>query len=464
MSRDLPQSQDTLESKDQLVAYFAEGIKPPQARRVGTEHEKFLLWRDTLQRAPYEGDRGIGRMFELLAERFGYTLGYDGDHPVAAERDNDEGFPEAITIEPGGQFELSGAPVRFMDQTEAELDLHMSEVCSICQELDLVPVGMGVDPLHSLEQVPWMPKSRYRIMRDYMTRVGNLGHWMMKMTCTAQANFDYTSEEDAVDILRTGLWVSPIISAMFARSPIWKGQPSGFMSVRNHIWTDTDAQRCGFPLFMIQGDFGFADYVEYTLDVPMYLIRRGKQYIDMAGHSFRDFMENGHQGHQATMGDYELHLSTIFPEVRMKRYIEVRGADVGPRSHILALPALWKGILYDGQSRRQARELVGDLTLEQRAALFDSAVRWSLKGPVPGRDGQTLGDLARALIRVASEGLTRLESLETPLARNHEARYLQPLLEDLDREEGSAAHAMLARWHQLGGDARAWILEHEMHP
>jgi glutamate--cysteine ligase len=462
MSRDLPQSEVILESKDQLVAYFAEGIKPLQARRVGTEHEKFIFWRDTLQRAPYEGERGIGRIFELLAERYNYTLGLDGENPVAAERKNAAGFTEAITIEPGGQFELSGAPVVFIDETEAELDLHMREVCEICRELDLLPVGMGVDPLHSLGEVAWMPKSRYRIMRDYMTRVGNLGHWMMKMTCTAQANFDYTSEEDAADILRTALWVSPIISAMFARSPIWQGKPSGFMSVRNHIWTDTDDQRCGFPLFMLQGDFGFAEYVEYTLDVPMYLIRRGKQYINMAGHSFRDFMRDGHQGHRATMGDYELHLSTIFPEVRMKRYIEVRGADVGPRSHILALPALWKGLLYDPQARRQARELVTDFSLEERGALFDHAVRWSLKGPVPGRQDQTLGDLARTLIQLSSEGLDRMETLETPLARNQERRYLQPLLDDLDREQGSAAHAMLERWHQLGGDTRAWTLEHEM--
>lgn len=457
MSRDLPQSQTPLTDPGQLVAFFAEGCKPPEARRVGTEHEKFIYDRETLARIPFEGERGMRRVFELLAERHGYRLGFDHGNVVAAEREGADGLVEAITTEPGGQFELSGAPVRFMRQTQEELDRHLSEVGAICEELGLIMVALGVDPLHTLEDVPWMPKSRYGIMRDYMPKVGRLGHWMMKMTCTVQANFDYTSEEDAADILRTALWVSPVVSAMFARSPLWRRGPSGFMSARNHIWTDTDPQRCGFPLFMVEGDFGFREYIEYSLDVPMYLIRRGGEYVDMSGRSFRRFMAEGFAGHEAVLGDYELHLSTIFPEVRMKRYIEVRGADVGPRDHILALPALWKGFLYDPQARREARALVEGFTLEERAGLFDSAARWSLEGPVPGRAGVKHRDLAASLIEIAAGGLRRQSAPEVGLSEPGEEAYLAPLRADLALPEGSAAHAVLARWEALGGDIEALV-------
>ncbi len=464
MSRDLPLSETPISSLDQLADYFREGIKDPTTRRVGTEHEKFMLDTDTLARIPHQGPRSIERVFELLHERFDYELGYDEGVPVSGVVDNAEGFAEAITIEPGGQFELSGAPVTFTEDTEAELRRHMAQVGSICEELGILPVALGIDPQHQLDQVPWMIKSRYKIMRRYMDKVGTLGHWMMKMTCTAQANFDYTSEEDAADILRTALWVSPVISALFARSPLWKGGPSGYMTTRCHVWTDTDKQRCGFPLFMLEGDsFGFKDYVNYTLQVPMYFVRRDGKYIDMAGHSFVRFMEDGYQGHQATMGDYELHLSTLFPEVRMKRYIEVRGADVGPESHILALPALWKGILYDGQARAAARTLMQDFSLDQRAKLFDNSVRWSVQGPTPGADGQPIAELAQELLTLSAQGLGRMATLPTPLAKPDEARFLEPLFEDLDRPEGSAAHALLARWHSLGGDTSTWLREQVMY-
>jgi len=284
-------------------------------------------------------------------------------------------------------------------------------------------------------------------MRRYMERVGSMGHWMMKMTCTVQANFDFTSAEDAADILRTALWLSPVVSAMFARSPIRQRQPSGFMSTRCSVWTDTDPARTGFPPFMLEGGFGFRDYVEYTLDVPMYFIIRDGVYLDMAGHSFRRFIQEGHHGHRATMADYEDHISTLFPEVRMKRFIEVRGADVGPADYIMALPALWKGILYDDAARGTARALVSDLSVEERGRLFTNAVRWGLKGPVPGRD-ELISEVAAALVKCASDGLPE-----------QERRLLAPLAQDV--ESGSdPAHRSLALWRELGGDTAQWFLRH----
>jgi glutamate--cysteine ligase len=460
MSRDLPQSDTPIDSLDQLADHFRQGIKDPAQRKVGTEHEKFLFLREDLSPAPYDGPRGVRRLMERLAELGGYTLAYDGPNPVAAERPSPWGGVEALTFEPGGQFELSGAPLARMAQTEAELDAHLAEVQRVTEELGLLVVTVGANPLHAVDSAPWMPKSRYDIMKAYMPKVGNLGHWMMKMTCTVQANFDYTSEQDAADLLHAALWVSPVVSAMFSRSPLWKGGPAGFMSVRNHIWTDTDPARCGFPLFMLEREsFGFADYVEWTLDVPMYFIRREGRYVDLSGLPFRRFLEDGAQGHQATLGDYELHLSTLFPEVRMKRYIEVRGADVGPRDHILALPALWKGLLYDAQARAAAKALVQDFTLDQRKRLFQNAARWSLQGPIPGRDGHEIRELAQALLDLSAQGLDRLAQGEVPLADPHEARYLDPLRRDLSLPEGSSAAHLLARWDALHGDTSAWLRE-----
>ncbi len=465
MSRDQPEDAELITSMDQLTGYFRAGIKAPEQRRVGMEHEKFMLRAHDASAAPYEGESGIGRLFEGMCARFGYEPAFDGDNIVAAVRENDEGLPEALTIEPGGQFELSGAPVRWMRDSEIELDRHLAEVREIAQEIGLVGVGTGANGLHDLDDVPWMPKSRYGIMRRYMSQVGTLGHWMMKMTCTVQANFDYTSEQDAADMLRTALWISPIVSALFATSPIRERKPSGYMSTRCFFWTDTDKDRCGFPPFMqAEEDFGFEAYANYALDVPMYLMTRQGRYIDMAGHSFRRFLEDGHQGHSATMGDFALHLSTLFPEVRLKRYIEVRGADCGPRGNLLALPALWKGLLYDLDARRAARDLLSGMTFEARERLFTHAIRWSLDGPVPDtghKSPRTIRDLASDLIDIAAGGLDRLALADpaAPLAGPDERRYLEPLRAAIEGPAASPAHALLERWKALGGDTAAWMLE-----
>ena len=430
-----------LSGVDELVAFFASGIKPATQRRVGTEHAKFVVRRSAPGVVHYEGPDGIRVLLETLMQRFGYEPIRDRGNLIGLLRDG-----ASLTLEPGGQFELSGAPFASLLDTERELDLHFAEVREVCDELGLVCVGAGINGLQGLDEIDWMPKSRYAIMRRYMERVGTLGHWMMKMTCTVQANFDFTSEEDAADILRTALWLSPVVSAIFARSPIKERRPSGFMSSRCHIWTDTDPDRTGFPSFMLDGGFGFRDYVEYTLDVPMYFIIRDGQYIDMAGHSFRAFMADGHEGQVATLTDYEDHVSTLFPEVRMKRYIEVRGADVGPREYILGLPALWKGILYDDSARASARALVTDLSVSQRTELFTNAIRWSLDGPFPGGDGQ-IREVAAELIRIASAGLPA-----------DERRFLAPLQADAAADL-DPAHRLLARWNELGGDTATWFLE-----
>lgn len=464
MSRDLPQSSIPIQSLEQLTEYFHKGIKQPGTQRVGMEHEKFILHADTMTPAPYAGARGIEGLFQEMCARFNYQPEYDGQNVVAATRKNKYGDTEALTIEPGGQFELSGAPLARMSDIEDELLTHMSEVKAICDERDMIAVPTGNNGLHDLDDIPWMPKSRYNIMRRYMTEVGTLGHYMMKSTCTVQANYDYTSEADAVDILRTGLWLSPIVSAIFARSPLLHGKPSGYMTTRCYFWTDTDNHRCGFPPFMHHGDdFGFKDYVNWTLDVPMYMIKRDGQPIDMAGKSFRTFMVEGYEGTPATMGDYELHLSTVFPEVRMKRYIEVRGADAGPSHFMLGLPALWKGIFYDHQARKNSLTLVKDMSIPQREQLFTNAIRFSLKGAVPGsgdKDQTLIKELASQLVEFAAQGLDRLaidSDERQALAGPNEKRHLQPLRDAIDNPHGSPAHQLLKQWHELNGDTQKWF-------
>jgi len=476
MTSDHATSARAVNSTEELVEWFKKGNERPEHRRVGTEHEKILLRKEDLGPVPYEGPRGIGVLLDTLAERFNYLPIVEKGLPIGLYRMTPDGV-ESISLEPGGQFELSGAPFRLASQTEAELDRHLSEVAGVLDELDLMMVSASFNPLHGLDDVPAMPKGRYKIMRGYMPRVGSLGLWMMKGTCTIQANLDFTSEADAVDMIRTAMWLTPIVSAMFANSPLWQGKPSGFMSTRCHIWTDTDNERAGFPTFMLSGeDFGFSDYVEWALDVPMYLLYREGHYLDLTTErlTFRDFMRRGSHGHQPTLDDFETHISTLFPEVRLKRkYIETRGADMGPRENILALPALWKGILYDTAARAEARALLDDLDPEQRKLLFDSVTRWSLDAPVPGRvngASATVRDLARELVRIASEGLDRLAIPDPeapdvpPIASPDEAHYLQPLLDDLNHPDGSRATRLLARWRELGGDTVAWLREQAIVP
>lgn len=444
MSRDLEQSAEVLEDLSQLVDYFKGGEKPSAQRAVGTEHEKFAFRRDDLGLLSHEEPGGYGDLFKQLAETYGWEPSYDHGNIVALT--NRGG---AITLEPGGQFELSGGITRTIFETADEFDLHIQEIKALAGDR-LAFVCWGMNPFDDLDDIPWMPKSRYQIMRDYLPTRGDLAHWMMKMTCTVQGNFDYTSEEDAADMVRTGLRISPLVSAMFASSPLRRGAYSGQQSFRCHIWTRTDPDRSGFPDFMYGDDWGYERYCEYLLDVPMFLIRRDSEYINMAGHSFRDYMHKGHQGHTATMGDFELHLSTAFPEVRMKTYIEVRGADAGDRDMTLALPALWKGIYYDAGAREAARKIFAGLTPNEHRAIFEEIRKHGLSVQTP--EG-SVRELCEELVKIAGDGL---DAQAAEAGHPSEREFLAPLVE-IARTGKTRATAMLEDFERFKGDRKAMI-------
>jgi glutamate--cysteine ligase len=386
--------------KAQLVEYFEQGSKPESAWRIGTEHEKFAFHRDTFRPLPYEGPRGIRTLLEGMS-RFGWQPVMEGDHPIALTKGDCN-----ISLEPGGQFELSGAPLETIHETCDEVNLHLAEVKEICNEIDSGMLGLGFNPKWKRSDIPWMPKARYQIMRDYMPKVGTLGLDMMSRTCTVQVNLDYSSEADMVKKFRVSLALQPLATALFAASPFTEGRPNGFMSYRSHIWTDTDADRCGMLPFVFEQGFGFERYVDYLLDVPMYFVYRDG-YIDASGQNFRDFLKGelpALPGEIPTMGDFVDHLSTVFPEVRLKRYLEMRGADGGPWRRLCALPALWVGLLYDELALDAAWDMVKDWTIEDHDQLRRDVPRYALATPF--RHG-TVQHEVQKMLAIAREGLRR---------------------------------------------------------
>jgi glutamate--cysteine ligase len=441
MSRDQAQDPEAIRDIDQLVEYFRLGEKAEGARGIGTEHEKFVFRKDLAERPliEFDGEHGIEEMFGAFEEKFGWEASKDAGRTVALVRGH-----EAITLEPAGQLELSGAVTQTIFETADEFDQHMTELGDVAGDYAAVCMW-GMNPFDPVGDLPWMPKSRYGIMRAYLPTRGDLAHWMMQTTCTIQANVDYTSEADAVDIIHTSVLISPIVNAIFANSPLKAGEPSGYQSYRAHIWTRTDDDRSGVPDFMYRDDFGFEDYVEYALDVPMFFIRRDSGYVDMSGKSFRQFLRDGWEGTPATMGDFELHLSTLFPEVRLKRFIELRCGDGGPREHVLGLPALWKGLLYDPTARQEARELIG-LRGDDHRALFDVAAREGIHAK--DVDGRPMLELARRLVAIAGEGLDRLAA---QAGHDSERVFLEPIATRLDRGE-SLADQLLAEFAAVDGD------------
>jgi glutamate--cysteine ligase len=420
MSRDLDQSDELITSRDQLVAFFVQGIKPRAARLVGTEHEKFMFRRADGAMLTYDEPGGFGDILATFEAR-GWKATRAAGAIIALEKDR-----AALTLEPGGQFELSGAPLPTVHDTAAELDAHLDAVRALVGDR-LQMVCWGVNPFYELDQIPWMPKPRYGIMRSYLPTRGDMAHWMMKGTCTVQANFDYTSEADATDIIRTGLIISPLISALFASSPVRSWADTEMQTYRCHIWTRTDPDRTGFPDFMLSESWGFADYVEYMLDIPMFFVRRDNEYIAANGLTFRDYMANGFQGHRATIGDFELHLSTAFPELRMKRYIEVRGADAGPRDMLLALPAIWKGVLYSEAAREAARALLPGVTPDALRAIHADIIRDGIHADTPYG---AVRDLALRLVQISADGL-RAQAAE--VGHPDEVGFLDPLVLMLER-------------------------------
>ena len=411
-----------IHGRQQLIDYVAAGEKPREAWRIGTEHEKFGFRTDDLRAPIFEGDRGIRALLEGIAARYGWDIAREGDTPVALTR----GMAN-ITLEPAGQLELSGAPLETIHQTCLEVNSHLEEVRSIADGMGLGFLGMGFQPKWRRDEMPWMPKGRYKIMREYMPKVGSLGLDMMTRTCTVQVNLDFGSEADMVRKFRTSLALQPIATALFADSPFTEGKPNGYLSYRSHVWTDTDADRTGMLDFVFEDGFGYERYVDYILNVPMYFSYQDGHYIDLAGKDFKRFMAgtlDALPGTRATMKDWADHLTTAFPEVRLKQYLEMRGADGGPWNRLCALPALWVGLLYDDEALYAAWELVKDFTREERHALRDGVPKYGLK--LPFRQGTVL-DLARETLKIAAHGLKRRGQLNRNGA--DESIFLEPLIE-----------------------------------
>ena len=410
-----------LERRDQLVEFLASGARPKAQWKIGTEHEKFGFRLDDLRPPTYEGERGIGALLNGLT-RFGWAPVREGDNVIALTRGDG-----SITLEPAGQLELSGGQVETIHDTCCEVTCHLKEVKAVADELKLGFLGMGFQPKWRRDEMPWMPKGRYAIMRRYMPLRGNLGLDMMTRTCTVQVNLDFASEADMVKKFRVSLALQPIATALFADSPFTEGKPNGYLSYRSHIWTDTDPDRTGMLDFVFADGFGFERYVDYLLDVPMYFSYRNGRYIDLAGQSFRNFLGGklaALPDTLPTLKDWADHATTAFPEVRLKKYLEMRGADGGPWNRLCALPAFWVGLLYDQTALDAAWDLVKDFTLAERHALRDGVPKHALKLPFRGA---TVRELALEALKIAGQGLARRNCLNSTGAS--EAVFLEPLIE-----------------------------------
>jgi glutamate--cysteine ligase len=386
----------------QLIEYLEAGCKPKADWRIGTEHEKFGYTQDDLRPLPYDGERSVRALLEGLAARFGWQPILENGRPIALKRGRAN-----ITLEPGGQFELSGAPVKTLHETCCEVHEHLDQVRTVAAPLGIGMLGMGFQPKWRREDIPWMPKGRYRIMRDYMPKKGRLGLDMMLRTCTIQVNLDFASEADMVKKFRVGLALQPVATALFANSPFTEGQPNGFLSYRSHIWTDTDPDRSGILPFVFEPGMGFERYALHALDVPMYFVYRDGKYIDASGQSFRDFLKGrlpALPGEIPTLTDWNDHLTTLFPEVRLKRFLEMRGADGGPWRNLCALPALWVGVLYHDEPLDEAYDWIRDWTIEEHARLRAEVPKHGLHTPFRGGTAQ---DLAKRMLALADTGLRR---------------------------------------------------------
>ncbi|MEM7328492.1 MAG: glutamate--cysteine ligase [Pseudomonadota bacterium] len=447
-TKDIDESAPRISGKAELVEWFEAGNKPKEDWRIGTEHEKFgFTWSD-LKPLPYDGASSIRAMLEGLRDQFEWSPIEENGYLIGLKKDG-----ASVSLEPGGQFELSGAPLEHIHETCNEVGRHLEEVRKIADPLDIGFIGLGASPIWSMEDTPIMPKGRYKIMRAYMEKVGRLGRQMMFRTCTVQSNLDYGSEADMVKKFRTSLALQPLGTALFANSPFLEGRPNGFLSYRSQIWTDTDPDRTGMLPFVFEEGFGFERYVDYALDVPMYFVRRGGEYLDASGLSFRDFMAGKLPllpGELPAIDDFEDHLSTIFPEVRLKRFLEMRGSDSGPWSRLCAFSAFWTGLLYDGGALDAAWDLVKDWTEGDREALRQSVRTIGLKAPVPG--GQSLQAFGKQILDISRAGLRARGKLS--VSGDDETGFLQEL--DRTLETGlTPAEELLAKYSgDWNGDLR----------
>ena len=426
----------------QLVEWLAKGEKPAVDWRIGTEHEKFLFHRDSLRPVAYDGDSGVEAMLNALCKVIG-----DKATPIIEKgkiiglKDGDGG---SVSLEPGGQLELSGAPLLNLHQTCAETGRHLRHMRAVSSALGVGMLGIGFQPKWRRDDISWMPKGRYQIMRNHMPKVGTMGLDMMLRSCTVQVNLDYADEADMRRKFRTSLALQPIATALFANSPFKDGKPSGWLSGRAHVWTDTDNARCGVPSCVFDPHFGYEQWIDYILDVPMYFLHRGEDYVDVAGKSFRDYLSGtlaGFEGEPPQMADFEDHITTAFPEVRLKQYLEMRGADSGSWANICALPAYWVGLLYCDEALAEAEDLVRDINADDVMAARLSVAKDGLRSKLGSHDVATL---AKKTIDIASKGLRNRGIFDD--GGDDESGFLQPLRKVIATQK-TPAEVMLDLYH-----------------
>jgi len=436
-----------IERRDDLVDWIAQGVKAKSQFRIGTEHEKFAFAIDGHRPVAYEGRRGIRALLEGMQHLLGWQPIIEGTNVIGLFDVTGGG---AITLEPGGQFELSGAQLETVHQTSSELMAHLAQVREVAQPLRIGFLGIGMTPTWSRAEMPRMPKGRYNIMTAYMPKVGTLGLDMMYRTCTVQTNLDFASEADMVKKLRVSIALQPVATALFANSPFTEGQPNGYLSFRSEIWRHTDNARAGMLPWVFEPGMGFERWVDYALDVPMYFVKHGDDYVDASGQSFRDLLAGklpAMPGARATISDWANHISTIFPEVRLKRYLEMRGADSGALPNLLALPALWVGVLYDDAALDAAWDLVKDWTAEERQKLRDEVPKLGLAAKVRDR---TVSDIATEFLALSRAGLARRQRFDA--SGEDETHFLDVLDDRLERGT-TPAQELLEKFHGPWGGA-----------
>ena len=434
--------QTPLSSVSELSAYLAKGPRPKDQFRIGTEHEKFAFFRADNSPVPYFGDASISALLKGMQEKLGWEPIMDGENIIGLGEQSGMG---AISIEPGGQFELSGAPLETIHETCRESNRHLAVLKEIAEPMGIRFLGMGGSPKWTFAETPRMPKSRYEIMTRYMPKVGAQGLDMMYRTCTIQVNLDFSSEEDMAAKMRVSMKLQSIATALFASSPFTEGKPNGLLSWRGDIWRDTDNQRSGVLPFVFNSDFGFEDYAKWALDVPMYFVVRDGKYHDCTHVTFRQFMNGALKGEikdwEPTIGDWTNHLSTLFPDVRLKRFLEMRGADGGPWRRICALPAFWVGLLYDDTALANAEALTKDWTFEDVVAMRNAVPAKGLKAEIRGKG---VLDVARDAVAISKAGLKTRNRLNGE--GQDESIFLQPLDEVLAKKT-TMAEDMLALYH-----------------
>lgn len=455
MARDTT-DETPISSVEELADYLASGCKPKTDWRVGTEHEKFPFFTEDNTPVPYEGERSIRALLEGMQKTLGWSPIMDDGRIIGLYEPTGMG---AISLEPGGQFELSGAPLDSIHQTCRESNAHLAQLRQIADPLGIKFLGLGASPKWTLEETPRMPKTRYDIMRAYMPKKGKDGLDMMHRTSTIQANLDFSSEADMRKKMQVAYRLQPIATALFANSPFTNGKPNGLQSWRADIWRDVDNDRAGVLPFVFAGDFGFMDYAQWALDVPMYFVLREGRYRDCTHVTFRQFMDGALEGQipdaRPNMGDWTNHLSTLFPEVRLKKFIEMRGADGGPWRRICALPALWVGLLYDEDALEAADALTRDWSYEDVIALRDAVPSEGLEARIQRRTACAVGYDVLAIARAGLQSRARLNS-----EGFDETHFLAPL-EEIVARGSTAAEVMVTEYHSVwGGSIEPVFLEY----